>query len=503
VTKSSHVPPLATTTTTTFTFTVKNHMYYYITNIMDTSNFVGTGFAYLQSKLLKPISSKSNKSVDEQSNNETGSSCSSSLVPDGPNLSENAKRILMQLLQQEKVQLNNYRKNSVSSILISDFVKSTDTSQHQLSKQIVTLDMSDDMILDLAYNQDISLLGSILSVIDQYPNVNLSTTSSATSGGGGATSTSVSSNYILQRCALTVIPQKTPGLLSAKEMIYAALHFLCQEYPPSTKKGTDSDITSITVQLPLIQSTSMSNDIERRSYEKLYDWDLNSILSQIFVLEQYFYNAIHIDYTLLLSQPSSTSPTTLQSETKRKNCLMWLPREMFIPNKIPYELQREILVKGSIPEETKNSITTTSKNTGTSTKNKSKSSIANTNANSSSSGKKRKSQSTPTTTSSKDELESTTSPKPKMIIKKIKITPIRKLTDSERENNVAGTTTPETSVMQSEQLENDYETSEAQISHETSTTFLSPIINNDITATMYDVEDNDDVAGNDDQLQFG
>jgi hypothetical protein len=227
---------------------------------MNTSTFVGTGFAYLQSKLLKPMVRDDKKNADAMQQERIG------------NLSEGAKRILLNLLTQESVELKNYQNKSLSNSMIPNMVTSMETSQQP--KNIVNPTMSDETILDLAYNQDISLLGSILSVIDQYPNFHTSATIGSsgngnTGAGSNTTTGSVSSNYILQRCALSVIPQKTPGLLSGREMIYAALHFLCQEYPKSSEAATNqtatnSDTTStFIIQLPLIQSTSMSNDIER------------------------------------------------------------------------------------------------------------------------------------------------------------------------------------------------------------------------------------------------
>lgn len=227
----------------------------------------GSGFGYLQSQLLS-----------------------------SSEMSGRAKRILVDLLDEENVKL----KGSPPKI-----------KKRKQKKKLVTtvLDssMSELTILDLAAAGEISLLGSLLSVIED------------------ANGVAVASKTLLQTCALAVNPAKTPGLLDAREMIMAALHLLSQEYyhdSSSYSVEDDSDSPDDFPVLPLIRPLSITGDLERRSYEKCYDWMLADILPQVAALEEGFYNA--------------------------GNDYKWLPREKFLPAIKDADTQRQLLLRGRI-----------------------------------------------------------------------------------------------------------------------------------------------------------
>ena len=144
---------------------------------------------------------------------------------------------------------------------------------------VIDSTMSDETVLHLAAHGQISFLGSILAVIDQY-----------------TLGCSVSSKHIIKECALTVNPSRTPGLLDAREMVLAALHFLSQTYqqPPRTNgDDEDNDDTASMISLPLIRPLSITGDLERRSYEKAGTaWKLDdTMLTKVATLEEHFYSS--------------------------------------------------------------------------------------------------------------------------------------------------------------------------------------------------------------------
>ncbi len=306
--------------------------------IMDISKFVGSGFTFLQSRLLKIADHDATVHAKDQRHDEQKPTV----------LSESAKGLLMNLLMQENIILPN------SSATLSTPMNSTKApvSSHQFvsKKKLILPGMTEETKLNLAYNHEISLLGSILCVIDvnhqNYKNQVASVTGGGASTGSSPTivSGSVPTKAILQQCAYTVIPQKTPALLSAREMVCAALHFLCQEYPVQLSGSSDNTVNATTttpparLQLPLIHSTSMSSDIERRSYEKAYDWNFVTILPQILLLEHEFYNNAIV-----------LSTRTSDDSNPNQNPLMWLPREFFVPVIKDDQLLRQLYIRGSLP----------------------------------------------------------------------------------------------------------------------------------------------------------
>ena len=326
---------------------------------MEVSDLVGSGFSFLQSRL----------SILSENEYDTIDSNDQHLEQQPTVLSESAKGLLMNLLKQENVNLTYHHTYLSIAKKANDSTKQQQRQQILSKMKIILPGMTDETKLNLAYHHEISLLGSILYIIDQNHQIYNQTAASVTTNTGSSTgigstaavvgtsssssstitttivSGSVSTKSILQQCAYTVIPQKTPALLSAREMVCAALHCLCQEYPNPTKSSSSISLSSTTertarIQLPLIQSTSMSSDIERRSYEKAYDWNFKTILPQILQLEHEFYNN-----AIIIIPSASTSDNS-------KNSLMWLPRELFIPDIKDDELLRRIYIQGSIPSTT-------------------------------------------------------------------------------------------------------------------------------------------------------
>jgi hypothetical protein len=315
---------------------------------MDTSTFTGSGFQFLKSQLLQ--CSDRTQQVIEDHDDENCSNKNNTLSKENTTyLSKSAADILLNLLKEEKVNLTNDPSNVSAS-----------SQQRMFSeKKIVTPDMTDETKQELAYNHEISLMGSLLYVIDQsHQNYRkavaaaaATTTAGSVSGSTGgdhisSRSAAVSTKSMLQQCAYTVIPQKTPALLSAREMVCAALHFLCQESPIPSSSSSEEDDTSalplaspIRIQLPLIQSTSMPSDLERRSYEKAYDWNFIDILPQILMLENEFYSNFMV--------PS----VSFSDSSTNQNILMWLPREFFMPDIKDDQMLRQIYIQGSIPSE--------------------------------------------------------------------------------------------------------------------------------------------------------
>lgn len=218
-------------------------------------------------------------------------------------MSNRAKEIMEELLQDNKEE----RDNGGVSLPVDE--KTT----HLCTTVLDSKSMNEATILNLASTGQISLFGSLLSVIDTASTNN---------------ATPVTSKYLLQKCAWTVRPSATPGFLDAREMVLAVLLFLSQtDYQPTAhiEDGTidDHDKHSVAqpVVLPLIRPSNNVCDLERRTYEKSYEWKLDDILSRISVLEWNFLNGDHSPYK-------------------------WLPRERFLPLTPNDKTKRLLLHKG-------------------------------------------------------------------------------------------------------------------------------------------------------------
>lgn len=132
--------------------------------------------------------------------------------------------------------------------------------------------MSDERVMQLAQEGELSFLASLLKVIEEE---------------GG----SITTKFLIKACCLAVEPARAPALCDAKEMVMTALHFLSQPFQPESNNFPA---------MPLIQCVQETPDLEKRSYEQYGDsWTTKdpTFLDQVLQLEQVFYNSI--DYKFL------------------------------------------------------------------------------------------------------------------------------------------------------------------------------------------------------------
>jgi hypothetical protein len=124
-------------------------------------------------------------------------------------------------------------------------------------------------LLERASKREVSLLASLLAVVDQ-------------AGGGSA---AVRSQQLVKQTALAVHPSGTPGKMDAKEMVLAALHFLSSEHRTVGGDGR------VVIELPLLKPVAEAPDLEKRSYEKAWPWQLGALVPAVTdVLEDCFYD---------------------------------------------------------------------------------------------------------------------------------------------------------------------------------------------------------------------
>uniref|UniRef100_A0A7S1YJQ4 Uncharacterized protein n=1 Tax=Grammatophora oceanica TaxID=210454 RepID=A0A7S1YJQ4_9STRA len=142
---------------------------------------------------------------------------------------------------------------------------------------------------------DISLLATILNVIDS-----------------SATGSAVPTRQIIRQCCLSVNPGSVPSNMDAKEMTLAALVFMSQHH--------NNEVVS----LPLIQSSSTSEDLEKRSYEKVGMWNL---------MDEEFQIKLRWLETLFLEAGVASKDLP-----REKNCPM-----------IPTQDESGLFLKGTIP----------------------------------------------------------------------------------------------------------------------------------------------------------
>jgi hypothetical protein len=131
-----------------------------------------------------------------------------------------------------------------------------DTQQHSnyssAGKHIVTSSMQDEEILSLVAQSRASLLGSICFLF--------------------VAQTTVSALQVVKHCGLVVDPMQSPGRMDARDVVSAALVFLCEL---SYLKAVDTKHTS---------------DLLNQSYEKAYEWKWEDIKCKVMGdLEDAFY----------------------------------------------------------------------------------------------------------------------------------------------------------------------------------------------------------------------
>ena len=164
-----------------------------------------------------------------------------------PLLTESAKRLLQGLLERHNIDIGS---------------KYPASPLGKLRKPIDT-NMSDERILQLAQEGELSFLASLLRIIEDE-------------------SGSVTTKFLIKACCLSVEPGKVPAYCDAKEMVMTALHFMSQSF-----QGDPLYFPK----LPLIRPVSASADIEKRAYCKVGDWKLQDVLPKVLHLEHVFYES--------------------------------------------------------------------------------------------------------------------------------------------------------------------------------------------------------------------
>jgi hypothetical protein len=205
--------------------------------------------------------------------------------------SEQAKRIIVDLLSEVHVDLSRFGRQSLKTRAWDEV--------SAFSTAVLGSKMSDATALQLVSRGEISLFCTVLSVIEN----------ASTSG--------VSAKHVLQTCVLAVSPSLAPGLMDAREIILAVLHFLSQSWSPSDLDRRAHGLDGL---LPLLRPLSNASDLERRSYEKSYDWILSDIAERVSSLEWCFFSC--------------------------GENLKWLPREKFLPVMQDAKAQYEIMLRG-------------------------------------------------------------------------------------------------------------------------------------------------------------
>ncbi|CAB9496774.1 expressed unknown protein [Seminavis robusta] len=135
----------------------------------------------------------------------------------------------------------------------------------------------------------------------------------------------VTTRQIVRQCTLQLPAGALPGCMDAKEFICCALHFLSCEWKSPDNTALPS--------LPLINSTAApgnARDLEKRTYEKAYDWTLEQLDQPLPQLERFF-----------LDSPAAAEQ------------LRWISRIRFCPRTNSHTAkttsESTILLKGTIP----------------------------------------------------------------------------------------------------------------------------------------------------------
>jgi hypothetical protein len=153
---------------------------------------------------------------------------------------------------------------------------------------------TDDDILRNAQAGKYSMFISIMNIID-------------------AAEVPVPTKVVLEKVCLTLQPGSLPGVMDAKDMVLAGLHFVSSRQNIQSK-----DLLS----LPLIQPVQLYSDLEKRNYIKAGSWKLDDIRIKLLKMEEIF----------------------LTSSSSWK----WLQREAFCP-RISKDEESIFFMKGTVP----------------------------------------------------------------------------------------------------------------------------------------------------------
>jgi len=147
----------------------------------------------------------------------------------------------------------------------------------------------------------------------------------------------VTNRHIVRACALMIPHGAPPATMDAKEMICCALYFLSLEWK-------SPDPTALP-DLPLIRNNTApgnARDLEKHAYEKVGDWNPNTLLTQLRELERLFFHS-----------PATLSPTAYVPTPIPCQNLQWQSRLRFCPRRRNdtkgKEQEATILLKGTVP----------------------------------------------------------------------------------------------------------------------------------------------------------
>jgi hypothetical protein len=173
---------------------------------------------------------------------------------------------------------------------------------------VVTSSMRDDGILDLVAQSKASLLGSICFLFcNSNTEVNNKDVTGAAgdvrskSGAGTIAGVALSAMQVVKQCGLAVDPLHSPGRMDARDVVLAALYFLCEtSYLKRTGAVTTiNTTTTTTAATSSTATTSTAADLLKQSYEKAYDWQWAEVQDDAMgELEEAFYrdDPGHYDY---------------------------------------------------------------------------------------------------------------------------------------------------------------------------------------------------------------
>ena len=142
----------------------------------------------------------------------------------------------------------------------------------------------------------------------------------------------VTTRSIIRKCALSLPAGIPSGLMDAKEFLCCSLHFLS-----STWKSPD---TTQLPTLPLLTYEAVTpssdvRDLEKRSYQKAYDWDLQTLKPMLAELERFFYNSPAVTHpTSAVDGKVSAATGSKKSQYQHhhnSNPLPWISRVRFCP----------------------------------------------------------------------------------------------------------------------------------------------------------------------------
>jgi hypothetical protein len=212
----------------------------------------------------------------------------------------------------------------------------TESAEKPLPRQTVldlsapsTDSLNHDQILARALSHDLSLIGSILRVVEEVQK----SASSSNPVNELDQSIPVKTQTILRMCVLAVPPAYVPAHMDGKEMVMAALLFLSSSIDVEAKV-TGKDITKEEVAdvaavpfsfLPLLQpqpqpGASIGVDLDKLAYLKAHTWSFSDLVARGVVdqLEQVFVRGL----------PAPTRSTDSEDSTVS---LKWLGRGHFLP----------------------------------------------------------------------------------------------------------------------------------------------------------------------------